>query len=39
LTNLAYGTKEEVEKIFDPALDLLSALNNILSSKDKPMVE
>lgn len=39
LTNLAYGKEDDIEKIFDPQLDLLSCLNVILNSNDKPMIE
>lgn len=39
MTNLAYGTEDDIDKLFDPAIDLISSINNILNSNDKPMIE
>jgi hypothetical protein len=39
LSNLAYGSLEEIMKILSPEYGILSAVDHMLMTSDKPMVE
>lgn len=39
LTNLAYGDKEDIEKICDPQIDIFSHVSRLLDSDDTTMAE
>jgi hypothetical protein len=39
ITNLAFGTSEDIKLIFSPQFDILSYINCVLEGTDKPLIE
>ena len=39
LTNLAYGTSDDIMRILSPEFGILPAVNTILQTSDKPLLE
>ena len=39
VTNLAYGDEDDLAKIFDPQIDLLSQVQRLLQGEDTQMLE